>query len=80
MARPAADRAERLYWDGEKVVTTLLLLLYVSVAIIARALAAVVAAVWPIVQFYLYRSSFRLSAPTTISLRRSLSTRPAWSR
>jgi hypothetical protein len=50
------DVTGRLFWDGKEIVTTLSLPMIVNIALIITALAAIVAAVWPIVRFYRYGS------------------------
>lgn len=54
LARLAIDDGNgRLFWDGKEVLTVLSLRWYVEVAIIVGAVAAAIAAVWPIVRFFL---------------------------
>ena len=50
------DGTGRLFWDGKEVVTTLSLPWIVNVALIVGALAALIAALWPIIRFYRYGS------------------------
>lgn len=54
--RLSVDEENRLYWDGKEVVTTLSLPRSVNIAIIAAAVAAAIAALWPIVRFFVYHS------------------------
>jgi hypothetical protein len=49
----AVDNSGRLYWHGQEVITTLSLPAVVNCAIVIGAGAAVVAAVWPIIQYFL---------------------------
>jgi hypothetical protein len=56
LGRLGIDDNGRLFWDGKEVVTTMRLPWSVNVAIIIGALAAVVAASWPIVRFALWGS------------------------
>lgn len=50
------DVTGRLFWDGKEIVTTLSLPSIVNVALIVGALAALIAALWPIWRFYRYGS------------------------
>ena len=48
------DGKNRLYWQGQEVVTTARLPWLVNVAIVVTAVAAVAAALWPILRFAIW--------------------------
>lgn len=51
------DKAGRLYWHGREVITTLSLPWFVNAAIVVGAAAGVVAAVWPIIRYFLDKAA-----------------------
>jgi hypothetical protein len=49
----AIDSAGHLYWNGQEVVTSLALPWWVQVATVVGSFAGLIAAVWPVVKYFL---------------------------